>query len=117
MASMEQRSARFRQSTEMEAIMDARQDGIPLVNNTTGMAPRVQVVKHRHGLVLVVAIVSGTILFSSLQMLSVTGDMAGAGIAMQIPPTAQADARVDYFPAQYQNQSQNAQAEEHIQAF
>jgi hypothetical protein len=117
MASMEQRSARFRQSTEMEAIMDARQDGIPLVNNTTGMAPRVQVVKHRHGLVLVVAIVSGTILFSSLQMLSVTGDMAGAGVAIQIPPTTQVTERVEYFPAQYQNQSQNAQAEEHIQAF
>lgn len=95
--------------------MDARQDGLNLVTNTTGMAPRAQVGKHRHGLVL--AIVSGTILIGALQILPATGDKSGAGVAMQIPPTAQADARVDYFPAQYQNQSQNAQAEEHIQAF
>jgi hypothetical protein len=99
----------------METIMDARQDGITLVTHTTGMASRAQGGKHRRNLVL--AIVSSAILISALQILPAPGDKSVAGVVIHIPQSAQADAQVKYFPAQYVNQAQNAQAEEHIQAF
>jgi hypothetical protein len=70
---------------------------------------------HRH--VTVLAVVIGAALIGLLPVLVPAIATPSGDVAAHVQPTPGEAAPVDYFPAQFQNQAQSAQPEEHIQAF
>lgn len=95
--------------------MSTRHDELFVV--TGGMSPLKHAHKVRHG--LLVSIVCGVVLISALQVIDIPANPPAAIVAgpVQSAPAQQSAADADYFPAQYRNQAQMSEAEEHIQAF
>ena len=93
--------------------MGVNQDGLNL--NPNQMESWARVRRIRHGMFLMTVI--GFVLISVLHVVVSIHDVPQAGVAAYVDQTAEVGAGTEYFPAQYQNQAKNVEAEEHIQAF